>query len=120
VGEEFVGRALDKEQRVGVEHYVPGQMEAVRYPGREYGTDKPCEIGRISYVDQMGHACCVLAFRYVDENPAADGEWFATWVGCAGQTWQSEARKVEPDEFPLTEKMLAALAVAPLVEERDV
>lgn len=112
VGERLLGRPLAKENRGGVEHYVPGQMQAVRYEGREYGTDRYCEIGRITYVDLMGHACVVLAFRYLN----GDTDWFATWAGRAGQTWQSEARKLEPGDLALSEKMLAALAEAPVEE----
>lgn len=108
-GEQLLGRELAKEIRSGVEHYVPGQRQAVISRGREYGNDRPCEIGRITYVDAMGHACVVLTYRYTDEPD----EWRATWVVRAGQTWKSEARKVEPGEFPLSEAMLAALADAP-------
>jgi hypothetical protein len=120
VGEQLLGRALDKEVRASVEHYVPGQMQAVRYPGREYGTDRPCEIGRVTYVDVMGHACVVLTLRYLDVNPKdADAQWFATWVGRAGQTWQDQARRVDKGEFDLSEKMLDALHVAPLKEHDE-
>ncbi len=114
-GERLLGRPLAKEKRSGVEHYVPGQMQAVRWDGREYGTDRACEIGRITYVDVMGHACVVLAFRYLN----GDTDWFATWAGRAGQTWQSEAKRLDPGDFTLSEKMLAALAAAPVEEDES-
>lgn len=106
VGEQIVGRELAKEYRAGVEHYVPGQYAATLVSAAEYGTKRPVEVGRITYVDVMGHACVVLTMRHLDEP----GEWVATWVSRAGQAWKSEARKVEPGEFTLSEKMLAALA----------
>lgn len=111
-GEKLAGRTLSKETRAGVEHYIPGQHEATIYAGIEYGTDRPAEIGRVTYVDQMDHLCVVLAYRHTDESE----EWYATWLGRAGQTWKSEARKIEPHEFALSERMLAALADAPYVD----
>ena len=105
-GEQLVGRVLAKEVRGGVEHYIPGQHEAVIHAGREYGTDDPCEIGQISYVDRMGHACVLLVFR------KKGGEWMPTWASRAGQFFKEDAHKVR-DDFQLSDAMLAALAVAP-------
>lgn len=105
-GEQLVGRALAKEKRAGgVEHYVPGQHAATIMRCVEYGSGRPVEVGRITYVDVMGHACVVLTLRYTDE----DGDWFPTWVGRAGQEWEENARPVDRDAFTLSEKMLAEL-----------
>lgn len=52
--------------------------------------------------------CAPVPYRYTDDG----SDWFATWVGRAGQTWKEDACRA-PDGFPLSQKMLAALAVAP-------
>lgn len=112
VGEALLGRKLEKEKRFGVDHFKPGQHEAVIYRGLDYGTDRPAQIGRITYVDAMGHACVVLAYRFTDDG----SDWFPTWVGRAGQTWKEEARRA-PATFVLSQKMLAALALAKFRED---
>lgn len=107
-GENLVGRALAKELRIGVEHYVPGQHQATLERGMvEYDTDRPVEVGRITFVDVAGHACVVLTLRYLDDYTT----WFPTWVGRAGQNWQEDAVRA-PAGFTLSEKMLEALRVA--------
>lgn len=108
-GDRVAGRLLEKEQRAGVTHYVSGQYEAIYHSGGEdYSTGEPIDVGRLTYVDLMGHLCVVLLARR-DASEA----WRVTWVGRTGQTHSSPARKIEqPDEFPLSERMLAALADA--------
>jgi hypothetical protein len=113
-GEQLVGRELAKDKRAGgVPHYVPGQHRAsIEARGAEDFFDPTIkgDIGRVTYVDQMGHAVVVLAWR--DEGTR---EWRATWIGSAGQYTQRETVKA-PADFVLSEKMLAALAAA---EERE-
>jgi hypothetical protein len=74
----------------------------------EYGSDRPCEVGRITY--RIGcHDYIALAFRYTD---GLDGErlpWFLTWVGESGH---------EPGRLPVgvepTLAMLNVLEAAPV------
>jgi hypothetical protein len=109
-GECLAGRVLAKEARAGTEHYVPGQWDVTLHVGGEdFFSHESQDIARITYVDAMGYLCVVLALR----EPSLTGEWRATWVSRAGQTFNSPARRVDsPDEFPLTAKMLTLLAEA--------
>ncbi len=52
--EQLVGRELEKELRAGVEHYKPGQHEAVIYPWtQDYFTKEPQQIGRITLLEAL-------------------------------------------------------------------
>ena len=115
-GEQLAGRELEKEIVAGVEHYKPGQHEAeiVVPNGSDFFSGEPEQIARLTYVDQMGHACIVLCSRQ-DENEA----WRPTWIGRAGQVTEQRAVRA-PEGFVLSEKMLAALAVAPVKPDEDV
>src|SRR5205814_1643625 len=73
IGEQLVGRTLEKEKRAGVTHFKPGQHRA-----RVYERDGDV-IGELSYVDQMGHA--VLVVCVWDE-----GAWHPVGGLAAGQT----------------------------------
>lgn len=75
-------------------------MKVERWQGREYGTDRPCEIGRLE-----DDRVVTLAFRYTDEESA----WFPTWLGRVGE----DAAPV-PAGWTLSTEMLDALASAPL------
>lgn len=68
----------------------------------EYGTDKPCQIGRLEY--KLGvHTYVVLAFRYLtDKMP---DPWFLTWAGLTGGDTCRLPEGVRPSDA-----MLAALA----------
>ncbi len=110
VGEQLAGRVLEREVRAGVEHYAPGQWHTTLHiGGKDFFSGESLDIGRITYVDQMGRLCVVLTMR----KPSLTGAWRATWVSRAGLTFKSEPREIRTaDEFPLTEKMLAALDAA--------
>lgn len=69
----------------------------------EYGTDKPCQIGRLAY--RLGaQEYVALTFRYLtDKMP---DPWFLTWVGLKGG--DTAARL--PEGCKPSYDMLAALA----------
>lgn len=86
------------------------EMTATINVGSEYGSERPCEVGRIGY--RIGvYDYIVLAFRYTD---GSDGDWFLTWVGEAGHSPGRLPVGVEPSLA-----MLAALEAAPTVEAPD-
>lgn len=104
-GETLLGRVLEKETRNGAPHYKPGQHQAVTYGDHiQAETGRGVEVARLTYVDQMGHACVVVCIR----EPG--GAWEATWVGRAGQVTQEPATRA--DGFVLSDRMLAALGSA--------
>lgn len=94
VGEAMVGRALRRERRAGVEHYVPGQHAAVEDP------DLP-GVYLLSYVDQLGYAV-VIPCEWEGNH------WKAVRIALrAGQeTIRTSALR---DDFELSPRMLAAL-----------
>jgi hypothetical protein len=81
------------------------RFKATRMPGLEYGTDRPIEVGRITYTEGV-HRYVALAFHYTDDDSA----WQLTWVGFDGT---SDAVRLPEGIYP-SAAMLAALAVAPV------
>lgn len=79
-------------------------MNAERYSGLEYGTDRPCEIGRIVYTEGV-RQYVALAFRHTDRP----SDWRLTWIGEEGRDAARLPKGIEPSV-----EMLAALADAPL------
>lgn len=78
------------------------EYEAEITDGVEYGTDRPCQIGRLTYV-VGAHPAVALAYRLTDpETP-----WRLTWVGYEGK----DAVRL-PDGLVPADGMLAALARA--------
>jgi hypothetical protein len=108
-GERIARRKLLKEARAGVTHYVPGQHHAFFHRGgSDYSTGEPLDVAHLTYVDVMGHLCCVLLARR-DETD----EWRVTWAGRSGQTYTTPARRIDQaEEFPLSDAMREALANA--------
>lgn len=107
--ERLAKRPLEREMRVGVEHFKPGQHHAtIEARGCQdfFDPTEIGDIGRVTYVDQMGHLCVILTWR--DEG---SDEWRATWVSRHGMFVHSEPRHA-PEGFVLSDKMLAALAEA--------
>jgi len=84
------------------------QFEATIEPGIEYGTDRPCEIGRLVYTVGV-HRYVALTFRYTDE----EYDWRLTWVGFEG----THAAVQLPADVRPSVPMLAALAA--LLEEAE-
>ena len=80
-------------------------LEATISPGIEYGTERPCEIGRVTYTRGV-HRYVVLTFRYTD----TDDPWRLTWVGFDGT---HDAVQLPEGIYP-SEAMLEALAAAPV------
>lgn len=111
--ERLAGRPLDREIRAGVPHFKPGQYHAtieVRDAQDYFDPAKRGDIGRVTYVDQIGHLCVVLAWR-----DTGGTSWRPTWVSRTGMMTSEEPRRA-PDGFVLSERMLAALEQA---EERE-
>lgn len=107
--ERLARRSLEREIVAGVEHFKPGQHHATieaRDAEDFFDPSERGDIGRITYVDQMGHLCVVLAWRETGSD-----EWVPTWIGRTGMIVSEEARRA-PDGFELSEKMLAALREA--------
>lgn len=99
------GRDLAREMRAGVEHFVTGQHHAKLSDwGNDYFSGDPIQVGRLTFVDVMGHLCVWLVSR-----SAEDAAWQVTWVSRHGQLTSQEARMVQPGEFELSPKMLTAL-----------
>lgn len=68
-------------------------MNATIMAAREYGTDRPCEVGRITY--RKGYCDYVaLAYRYTDDG----SDWFLTWVGEVGRDTARLPRGVAPSD----------------------
>lgn len=106
-GERYVGRRLEAEMRAGVPHYVPGQHDAVIYPvGVDAFTNEPIQVGRVTYVDRMGHACVLLVARTAEDAP-----WRPTWIGRGGHNYVEQAVHA-PAGFILSPGMYSALAAA--------
>lgn len=107
--ERLAGRTLEREMRAGVPHFKPGQhhatIEAIEAQDF-FNHDEIGDVGRVTYVDQMGHLCVVLTWRDRGSN-----EWRATWVSRTGMMTTEPPRKA-PEGFVLSDKMLAALAAA--------
>lgn len=92
--EQLIGRALDRETRGGVTHFVPGQLAAKR-------TDREqLALVELSYVDQMGHAWLILCVKM-------NGDWLRGGSYRGGQIVFGEDTPPE-----LTELMVAALEAA--------
>jgi hypothetical protein len=108
--ERLAGRTLEREMRAGIEHFKPGQhhatVEATEVENFGYPESPVGDVGRITYVDNGGHLCVVLAWRRKGSS-----EWRPTWVSRTGM-FLHEAPRVAPDGFVLSEKMLAALEEA--------
>ena len=75
------------------------------FRAREYGTDRPCEIGRIEVDD-----CVILTFRYIGTRDHDESEWFPTWVGPIDESIHISKWV----RFRLPDEMLEALAKAPV------
>jgi hypothetical protein len=81
-------------------------MSAEINEAREYGSERPCEVGRIGY--RIGlRDYIVLAFRYTDGSNGEQLPWFLTWVGEVGYSPGRLPVGVEPSL-----EMLAALELA--------
>lgn len=79
------------------------EFKVTRWSSFEYGTERPCEIGRLTY--KLGTRNYVaLIFHYTDDDDA----WRLTWIGEEGQ----EPARIPEGVYP-SAAMLAALAVAP-------
>lgn len=107
--ERLARRPLEREVVAGVEHFKPGQHHATIEARDAEDFIKPWErgdIGRVTYVDRMGHLCVVLVYRETGST-----EWTPTWIGRTGMIVSEEARRA-PGGFELSEKMLAALREA--------
>jgi hypothetical protein len=107
--ERLARRPLEREVVAGVEHFKPGQHHATieaRDAEDFFDPTERGDIGRVTYVDQMGHLCVVLTWRDTGSD-----EWRATWIGRTGMIVNEEARRA-PEGFELSEKMLAALREA--------
>lgn len=97
---------LERETRAGVEHFKPGQHHAtieVRDAQDFFDPNQSGDVGRVTYVDQMGHLCVVLTWRATGSE-----EWRATWVSRTGIVVREEAIRA-PEGFVLSKKMLTAL-----------
>lgn len=77
-------------------------MTAEVTTGREYGTDRPCQIGRLEYTFGFRHYVA-LTFRYL-EKPSA---WRLTWIGEKGRDASHLPEGISPSN-----EMLLALAEA--------
>lgn len=107
--ERLAGRPLDREMRLGVPHFKPGQHHAtipVETAQDFFDPNVRGTVGRVTYVDQMGHLCVVLVWR--DEGST---DWRPTWVSRHGMMTGTRPVRA-PESFVLSEKMLAALAEA--------
>jgi hypothetical protein len=103
VGEQLVGRQLEKELVRGQQHFKPGQHHAVSYVSAVDGELEFC--ARLTYVDWMGHACVVVCVL------GETGTWTPILIARGGQMYQELIRPA-PASFKLSEKMLDALGVA--------
>lgn len=107
-GEDLLGRALEKEMRVGVPHYKPGQHQA------EVCGDDYTYHAVLGYVSAMGHAVQILCKK-------TDGGWIAA----PGTVARSAAQQVVyhsqplPDSFTLSADSVAALDAAVERYEKD-
>jgi hypothetical protein len=82
------------------------EMSATITVASEWGSERPCEVGRIGY--RIGvRDYIVLAFRYTDGDDGEKLPWFLTWVGEAGHSPGHLPVGVEPSLA-----MLAALDAA--------
>lgn len=107
--ERLAGRPLAREMRAGVEHFKPGQHHATIEARDAQDYFDPTirgDVGRVTYVDQMGHLCVILVWRDTGSD-----KWRPTWLSRCGMVTKSPVVQA-PDEFRLSEKMLAALAEA--------
>jgi hypothetical protein len=83
------------------------EMRAELYEGLDYSTERPCQIGRITY--RVGiYDYVALTFRFTDDP---EMRWWMTWVGGEGE----DAARLPTGIFP-SDAMLDALARA---EARD-
>lgn len=85
-------------------------MRATVRASIEYGTERPCKVGRIEY-RRDARQYVALTFCYTDD----DSPWYFTWVGEKSESARSDACRLPVGVFPSPE-MLAALAVAPVEE----
>lgn len=80
------------------------EFKATRWSSIEYGTERPCEIGRLRY--KLGaHHYVALVFHYTDDDDA----WRLTWLGLEG----GDTARIPEGVYP-SAAMLAALAAAPV------
>ena len=83
------------------------EYEAEVFASIEYGSERPCKIGRLTY--RLGvHDYVALTFCYTDDDSA----WFLTWIGEKGR----DTTRIPEGVFP-SAGMLAALATAPVRDE---
>lgn len=83
------------------------EYEATVFASFEYGTERPCKVGRLTYRYGV-HDYVALTFCYTDD----DSPWYLTWVGEEGR----DTTRIPDGIFP-SPAMLAALAVAPVEVE---
>jgi hypothetical protein len=109
------GRYLERETIAGVPHFKPGQHHAALSPWSTSGeTGRLVQVGRLTYVDHLGHLCVVVVCRGSEDEP-----WQATWVSRHGQYTDQEAIHVGEDGhfvLALSHQSLAALDAAEVVE----
>jgi hypothetical protein len=80
------------------------EFKVTRWSSVEYGTERPCEIARLTY--KLGaHRYVALAFHYTEDDDA----WRLTWLGLEG----GDTARIPEGVYP-SAAMLAALAVAPV------
>lgn len=97
-GERLVKRPLRNEKRIGIMHYVTGQMAARQ-------CDEDPDVYEVTFVNALGHACAILFIRDGDE-------WVPfpifAWAGYNGFATQDRL----PENFAITEGMLRRLEAA--------
>lgn len=101
LAEAFVGRALEKERRAGVDHYVEGQHHAELQRAPEEGM----AVAQLQWVNALGLAVTVVV------KMLPDGEW-ETAVPSARMLGLSfdYGMQALPADFKLNDGMKAALA----------
>jgi hypothetical protein len=99
LAEQFLGRALEKEQRAGVEHYVVGQHYAELQGPPEDGM----AVAQLSYISPLG--AVVLALVSTDGKPWEPAIDQARVLG----TSYDYGMRPLPANFEITLEMRAAL-----------
>ncbi len=85
------------------------EYAATVFASVEYGTERPCKVGRLTY--RLGvHDYVALTCAYTDD----DSPWYLTWVG----EKRRDTTRMPDGIFP-SPAMLAALATAPVEDESD-
>lgn len=100
-GERLARRRLRTEQRLGITHYVTGQMGARQ-------CDEDDQVYEVTFVNVLGHVCAILFIH----DPKGGEEWVPfpvfAWVGYNGFATNDRL----PENFALTEGMRAHLEAA--------